>query len=80
MEVAVDHQKQNLHDILQSNRPNKVNEVLAIYKACGVDEWAASLKEKYYEEALQHLDDVAVMNNRKEKLKELAGYLLEREN
>ena len=80
LEVADEHQKRNLHDILQSNRPNKVNEVLAIYKACGVDEWASQLKEKYYNEALQHLDDVAVLDQRKSMLKELAGYLLEREN
>lgn len=80
LEVADEHQKKNLLEISQGNSKNKVNEIIAIYKACGIDAWAASLKEKYYNEALQHLEDLAVLSSRKKEMQELAGYLLERES
>lgn len=79
LETAPDHQKQALEQLLLSNGDNKVAEVLAIYRSCGVDAWAQQLKERYLQEALQHLDDVAVVSGRKEPLKQLAYYLISRD-
>jgi hypothetical protein len=42
--------------------------------------WAASLKEKYYNEALKHLEDTAVLGSRKTELAGLAEYLLQRDS
>jgi geranylgeranyl diphosphate synthase, type II len=45
-----------------------------------VDDWANELKEKYLNLAHQHLDEIAVLSKRKEPLKELAAFLVQREN
>ncbi len=79
LEVANEEQRQQLNDLLANNPADKVEQVKAIYKECGVDAWATQLKQQYYEEALVHLDDVAVLSSRKESLRTLANYLLERE-
>jgi len=65
--------------LLASNNADKVDKVLAIYKACKADDWARSLKEKYLQTALQHLEDTAVLSVRKKPLMELAEYLISRE-
>lgn len=80
LETVDENTKLLLQDLLTSNRTNKVQEVLAIFKQCGVDDWAKELKEKFWSEALQHLEDVAVISKRKEPLKNLAHYLIQRES
>jgi geranylgeranyl diphosphate synthase type II len=66
--VASETQRLTLQHLQENNHPDKVHEVLAIYKDCGVDDWAKSLKDKYVETALQHLEDTAVLKARKEPL------------
>ena len=73
-------QKQELMHLLQSDHSGKVEQVLSVYKDCKVDEWAKELKEKFMKEALDHLEDVAVLSQRKEPLKQLARYLLQRDS
>lgn len=80
LETATGHQKERLHQLLQTDEPSKVKEVLGIFKDCGVDAWAESLKEKYLTEALAHLDDIAVLSKRKEPLRELASFLIQRQH
>ena len=46
LEVATPTQKKQLEQLMLENPPNKVAEVLAIFKACNVDAWANALKEK----------------------------------
>lgn len=58
---------------------SKVNDVQAIYKKCGIDQWALELKQSFHQEALAHLDEIAVLSNRKEALIELSNYLLQRD-
>lgn len=72
-------QKQALEDLIRINPADKVEKVLAIYKACNVDAWANSLKEKYLETAMQHLEDIAVLAVRKKPLIDLAAFLIQRE-
>jgi geranylgeranyl diphosphate synthase, type II len=80
LETASATQKEELHALLNNNGDNKVSQVLSIYKACGVDEWARELKEKYMQQAFDHLEDIAVLSKRKEPLKELALYLMQRQH
>ncbi|HYH14168.1 MAG TPA: polyprenyl synthetase family protein, partial [Flavisolibacter sp.] len=80
LQVASTAQKEKLFELFQSNAENKVSQVLEIFRACKVDEWAAALKEKFMQEAFQHLDDIAVTAKRKEPLKQLALYLVQREH
>ena len=80
LEVADAGQKSELESLLAGNATDKVTKVLQLFKACKADEWANSLKEKYYNLAMQNLDDLAVLANRKEELQKLAMYLLQREH
>jgi geranylgeranyl diphosphate synthase type II len=72
-------EKNDLHRLMQHNEEDKVEKVLQIYRNCKADEWAMQLKNKYLDEALAHLDDIAVLSKRKEPLRELALFLVQRE-
>jgi geranylgeranyl diphosphate synthase type II len=78
LEVANAEQKAALESLLKTNTDDKVEKVLAIFKACGVDAWAEDLKAKYLKEAFEHLEAIAVVSNRKQPLIELANYLMNR--
>ena len=80
LEVATAEQKAQLQQLMQENPADKVQRVLAIFKDCNVDAWANELKEKYLQTALQHLEDIAVVSSRKQPLKELADFLIQRES
>ena len=80
LQTAPDAQKNELNELLQKDSEDKVTRVLDIFKSCGVDEWAQQLKDKYIDEAYQHLEDVAVLSKRKEPLKQLALFLTQREH
>jgi geranylgeranyl diphosphate synthase type II len=66
--------------MIQENPADKVQQMLNIFKECNVYAWANELKEKYYQIALKHLDDIAVTSLRKKALIELAEFLIQREN
>ena len=72
-------QKEELQELIKTNPEDKVEKVLAIYKACNVDEWANQLKEKYLQTAMQHLEDIEVLAVRKKSLIELAAFLIQRD-
>jgi geranylgeranyl diphosphate synthase, type II len=80
LEVASGKQKDELLQLLQENPPGKVERVLSIFHDCKVDEWALELKNKYLDEAFDHLEDIAVLSKRKQPLKELAQFLVSRES
>ena len=75
---SASHQKQ-LKELIKTNPADKVDKILKVYKDCKADEWALQLKNKYLDEALEHLEDIAVLSNRKEPLKELALFLVRRD-
>jgi geranylgeranyl diphosphate synthase, type II len=79
LETATANQKSELNKLLSETPADKVERVLQIFKACKVDEWALHLKNKYLDEALAHLEDIAVLSKRKEPLMELAHFLVQRE-
>jgi geranylgeranyl diphosphate synthase type II len=80
LEVATPDQRAKLDTLLASNGPDKVPQVMDIFKACNVDAWAIELKEKYLQMALANLEDIAVTSTRKSALLSLANYLMQREN
>ena len=80
LEVATPDQRSKLDTLLASNGPDKVPQVMDIFKACNVDAWAIELKEKYLQMALANLEDIAVTSTRKTALLSLANYLMQREN
>ncbi len=79
LELADASTKTALNHLLQTNEPDKVEKVQAIFKSCGVDKWAIELKDKYVKLAFQHLEDIAVTSIRKEPLQQLASFLVQRE-
>lgn len=79
LEVAPEEQRKQLFQLMKDQSTDKVQKVLAIYKACGVDAWANTLKEHYLTIALKHLEDIAVVSLRKKPLKELADFLIQRD-
>ncbi len=79
MEVARDSQSREIKELLQTNSSDKVSRMLSIFKTCGVDDWAKELKGKYVDTAFEHLENIAVLSARKKPLKELAGFLVQRE-
>jgi len=80
LETATTAQQAELKQLMQTNPADKVEKVLQIFRDCRVDAWARELKEKYLQTALQHLEDIAVLSARKQPLKELAGYLIQRDH
>lgn len=85
LDVATGAQRDLLNDLMktvpasESEKAAKVETVLRVFRDCEVDKWAAALKEKYYNEAMRHLDEIAVLSSRKKELQVLAQYLLQRD-
>ena len=80
LEVSDDKQQFILKQLLSENDSDKVAKMLSIYRECKVDEWAETMKQQYFQLAMQHLDKVEVPDERKIELKKLAHYLLQRES
>ncbi len=79
LEVANTIQKEQIQVLLNSNDADKVSRMLQLYQDCKEDEWVKQLKEKYYQTSLNHLEDIAVLSDRKKPLLELAQFLLVRD-
>jgi geranylgeranyl diphosphate synthase, type II len=79
LETAKGETLQKLKSVIASSGEHKIPEVLAIFKACGIDAWAEELKEQYLQKAFSHLDEIAVSKVRKEPLIKLAHYLIVRD-
>ena len=80
LETASPKQLEELKKLIGGNPADKVAKVLQLFRDCKVDEWALQLKNKFLDEAFNHLEDVAVLSVRKQPLKELAMYLVKREH
>ncbi|MFN5359003.1 MAG: polyprenyl synthetase family protein [Bacteroidota bacterium] len=79
LETAKGTDLSELKQLLESTSTDKVEKVLSIYRKCGIDAWANTLKETYLEKAYHHLNEIAVSAVRKEPLKALAQYLIKRD-
>ena len=78
-ETATPAQQRQLRELERADAPTKVAGMLQLFKDCGVDAWAMELKEKYMDAAYQHLEDIAVLARRKDALRQLAAFLVQRE-
>lgn len=79
LETASEEQRKSLRGLMQDNPPDKVDRVLDIFRACGIEQWAMELKDQYLNAAFDHLEEIAVLSKRKEPLKRLAHYLVQRD-
>lgn len=79
LEVASDAQLRMIRELEQAPAEEKVKGMLGIFHACGVDAWVRELKEQYRLAAYRSLDDIAVTSARKQSLKGLIDFLLQRD-
>ena len=79
LESGTPAQVKALKELMQLNTADKVQKVLEIFRNSGVDKWAFDLKDQYLNSAFQHLEDIAVTSHRKEPLKLLAQFLVQRD-
>jgi geranylgeranyl diphosphate synthase type II len=79
LESANASQLKELRRLMQENPSDKVEKVLSIFHECGVDQWAFNLKDQYLNRALEHMEEIAVVSGRKEPMKQLARFLIQRE-
>jgi geranylgeranyl diphosphate synthase type II len=79
LETADSAQRREIAALQHADPVAKIEGMLRLFRACGVDAWARELKEKYMQTALRHLEDTAVLSRRKEPLQQLAAFLLQRD-
>lgn len=79
IQAGTPKQIEDLHALMKRKDESKIQEVLDIYKACNIKDWAVELKQHYMKLALHHLEETAVLAVRKKPLEQLAHYLLDRE-
>jgi geranylgeranyl diphosphate synthase, type II len=70
--------KKTILDLQLSSSPDKVERMIDIYRLAEVDLEAQSAKKNYMDLAYAHLDKIAVPDEHKHAVRELALYLLER--
>ncbi|MCD4769796.1 MAG: polyprenyl synthetase family protein [Bacteroidales bacterium] len=80
-EVASGEQKNRLRDLMNNKNADpdmKIREVMNIYNACLVDEYAENMAASLIEEAYVSLDQLDVEEVKKEPLRNLASHLVGR--
>lgn len=80
LESAGGAEKEELRQLLHQKAADKVERMLRVYRSCGVDQWARDLQNHYLEAANRSLEDVAVVHARKEPLRQLASFLVQRDH
>lgn len=71
--------KAELKNLMAVNDESKIEAVLRLYQESGAGEWAKEMKTKYFDLAMDRLEEVAVVSKRKEPLTHLAHHLMNRE-
>lgn len=79
LENATTEQKKEIKDLINNKSSEKIAKMQQLFKDCDADEWVLQLKNKYLDEAMTHLEDIAVLSKRKTPLIELAHFLIKRE-
>jgi geranylgeranyl diphosphate synthase type II len=79
LEVATGAQRRRIRELETAAPDGKIAGMLELFHDCGVDAWVRELKEQYRKAAAQSLEDVAVLSVRKEPLRQLTDFLLQRE-
>jgi geranylgeranyl diphosphate synthase, type II len=79
MANADEKQKIELKELLGSQPEDKVSRMLELYKQTGADTLTIGLKDEYFQKAMYHLEEVAVLSVRKKPLTDLAEFLVKRD-
>lgn len=79
LESGTPTQVKELRRLMQESPSDKVERVLTLFREGGVDKWAFDLKEQYINSAFEHLDNIAVLSGRKQPLRDLAHFLVQRD-
>jgi geranylgeranyl diphosphate synthase type II len=80
LEVATDAQRRRIRELETAPDADKIAGMLELFHACGADAWVRELKEQYRTAAHQSLEEIAVLDKRKEPLRGLAAIILDRES
>lgn len=80
LENANESQRSAINNLLQTDGEEKISSMLQLFRETGADTACRAAVEAYSEAAFRCLDEVAVISRRKQHLKELAEFLLQREN
>ncbi len=79
MALANEGQRSAINELLAGKAESKVEKMLELYKETGADKLTRDLQQQYYDKALYHLEEIAVLSTRKKPLMELAEYLIGRD-
>jgi geranylgeranyl diphosphate synthase type II len=79
LESANPAQRREIQKLEKADAPTRIAGMLQVFRDCGVDAWARELKVQYMQTASSHLEEIAVLSRRKDPLRELAAFLLQRE-
>lgn len=79
LEMCKPAQRTRLRELLASNNDSKVADMLQLFHDCKVDAWAEKEKERFQQMAFDNLESIAVFSARKRPLRELADFLLSRQ-
>ncbi len=79
LENATEMQRGLIGNLLIADDETKVTEMLRVYRETGADEACRNAVRAYSDAAFKCLEEVAVLSKRKQKLHELASYLLMRD-
>jgi geranylgeranyl diphosphate synthase type II len=79
LELCNPAQLAQLKKLLTSSPHDKVAQVLQLFQDCQVDAWAQKEKDRFQQQAFDRLESIAVLSARKKPLKELADFLLNRQ-
>ncbi len=80
LENANSDQREKLSNLINRDDKGKFDEMLELFQQTSADKACREAVEKYSQAAYDCLEDVAVLDKRKFALKELAEYLLQRDN
>lgn len=80
LETCTETQIRQFKTLMNSKDDNKIDNVLSLFRECGVDTWASGLKDKYIGFAEHHLEEVAVPSLRKDPLRKLMQFLVQRDH
>jgi len=80
LETADEGTKEELRSLMHSNSHGKVENILNIFRKYKADQWALELKNRFLDEAFQHLEDIAVLSKRKEPIRDVARFLIKRDH
>jgi geranylgeranyl diphosphate synthase type II len=80
LESCTGQQLDEFRKLMNSGGDDKVQKVIRLFRECGVDTWASGLKDKYIALAEHHLEEVAVSSVRKDPLKNLMQFLVQRDH